>query len=459
MKVETLEISPDQFLIYRKLGFVDWKCLYNQRVCHKKFGWGSVIGIDLENPSDPSIWIVFDISQEGKDKRQFSASYFSNDFFNGLSLLDEVANIIRPLEIERLINLEIEEEFKKRKNELTKNIADLIKDYRLGEIEMISPIDVENWAIQFHFEGNDEFIMFLEGVKSFIQKYYLSKERMLNAIRAFITYKPVFGDTPQLFLKNLNFLNIQRYGYSQKEMIKLIDQVMSEFYDLEISECGGTDHYLYVDDCLYSGNRVINDIKEYWSKEGSPNDCDLMIYYVAVYSSGLDYAKKELDEFFSNKNVRCRFFWGEKFDNDRDKPGDIDFIWPSIDDKSPVIKRWIDDLISIRKKHELGKKGLFRPKGSPREERVFQSPAIRNLIENKFLEQGIQIIVSMKEYENIRPLGFDKLLTLGHGALFISYRNIANNCPVVLWVDGQKYGQSWKPLFRRKQNSIDKWWW
>ena len=57
----------------------------------------------------------------------------------------------------------------------------------------------------------------------------------------------------------------------------------------------------------------------------------------------------------------------------------------------------------------------------------------------------------------MRPMGYEYLESLGFGSVFITYRNIANNCPLVLWWGDTTYSpnhpfSSWYPLFPRKVN-------
>jgi len=61
---------------------------------------------------------------------------------------------------------------------------------------------------------------------------------------------------------------------------------------------------------------------------------------------------------------------------------------------------------------------------------------------------------------SMRPLGFEKLESLGFGSLFITYRNIANNCPLALWYGNPDYSPPhplglWYPLFPRRSSEED----
>ena len=54
-------------------------------------------------------------------------------------------------------------------------------------------------------------------------------------------------------------------------------------------------------------------------------------------------------------------------------------------------------------------------------------------------------------------MGYEYLESFGFGATFISYRNIANNCPLALWWGDPDAPAShpfskWYPLFSHKAN-------
>lgn len=99
---------------------------------------------------------------------------------------------------------------------------------------------------------------------------------------------------------------------------------------------------------------------------------------------------------------------------------------------------------------------LFRPENMPTQDSIFSSPTSRKVIEDAFLKAGAYI-VSLPKSPNtsMRPLGYDYLESLGFGAILITYRNIANNCPLALWwgdPDKAHPLNAWYPLFPRTVN-------
>ena len=79
---------------------------------------------------------------------------------------------------------------------------------------------------------------------------------------------------------------------------------------------------------------------------------------------------------------------------------------------------------------------------------LFSSADARDVIEQEFLKSGIAVRRRCPLLgPQMRPLGSTWLHTPGFGTMFVTYRNIANNAPLVLWA-----GNPWYPLVPRKTN-------
>lgn len=103
------------------------------------------------------------------------------------------------------------------------------------------------------------------------------------------------------------------------------------------------------------------------------------------------------------------------------------------------------------KTYEFRPRDVLRPERIPTCETLFSSPAVRDVVEFAFLKAGFQLVRDLytrQDKLSRRPLGFEMVPSLGLGSFFITYRNIANNCPLVLWWDVG----GWYPLFPRKPN-------
>ncbi len=334
------------------------------------------------------------------------------------------------------------------REELLKSIADIIQDYRFGEIRKITPSHVDRWIRQFKA---DDQIIILQEMNRLLKRFYLSRDVVKKYVQHFLSNQELFGSDSEAFLTRTNFLNIQQEGKSQTEIIKIIDEVLSYDYNLRINQCGGSDVYVYVDDGLFSGNRLCDDIIP-WLENTASNNCKIIIYHIVRYKQGWNYAKKKFLPVARKKNIKGKGFTNIPLDNERKRESTV--IWP---------QRVIGD-ICINKycawlEKKCAEKGLnvpiFRNKGTPSKETLFSSSQNRDVVERAFLEVGAKLVITAKDPNRyLRPLGFDKLHSLGFGALFVTYRNISNNCPLALWYGDPESAthqlRSWYPLFPRK---------
>ncbi len=183
-----------------------------------------------------------------------------------------------------------------------------------------------------------------------------------------------------------------------------------------------------------------------------------IISYVAVYSEGINYARKKLDDIFERKRINVKWCYHKLFDNLRINNSKIEFLWPRNNKLCHEAIDWCDNLIKVCRSKSLGTSNIFRQDNCLPTNDFFSTPQIRDLVESKFLEEGIKIINANECPEFVRPLGFDKLHTLGHGSLFTSYRNVPTNSPIVFWFDGEKHSYPWKPLLKRKSDNPNIWW-
>jgi hypothetical protein len=79
---------------------------------------------------------------------------------------------------------------------------------------------------------------------------------------------------------------------------------------------------------------------------------------------------------------------------------------------------------------------------------VFSSADSRHLVEQEFVKAGVEVRRRCPLLPaQMRPLGCTLMRTTGFGSTFVTYRNCANNTPLVLWA-----GNPWYPLFSRKTN-------
>lgn len=332
------------------------------------------------------------------------------------------------------------------KENLLVSIADIIKDYRIDELDQPTPDHVDKWVNQFSEKVR---LPILRELMYVFAKNYYNKKRISDWIDQFTKYKGIAGDNPTDFWTGVNFLNIQKKGDSQKRMLSIIESSLNESLGLDINNCGTPEGpYLYVDDFLFSGFHVGDDL-EAWINECSLRKAKIFILLLETYSLGLYKVKVRLDNAIkvTKKNVEYQFFYGKKSENRNSCKKDSDVLWPS---ELPGEQSVMDYLAQDQK-------FPFSPRPVGGVLSSFSSEAGRQLLEKEFLLAGLKIrSFSENPKEVLRPLGFSSF-GLGFGSMIVSYRNCPNNCPLALWWGNPKAGKSsplskWYPLFQRKIN-------
>jgi hypothetical protein len=132
-------------------------------------------------------------------------------------------------------------------------------------------------------------------------------------------------------------------------------------------------------------------------------------------------------------------------------------FWPVEFMNDELVNKFVD-IVKEKSIQKSVNPRLFRPDTVPKQETLFSTPEARNIVESAFLRKGAYIAsLPEKRKDSMRPMGFEYFESLGFGSVFITYRNIANNCPLVLWWGDTNYHPShpfskWYPLFPRKGN-------
>lgn len=338
---------------------------------------------------------------------------------------------------------------------LLQSLADTIADYRQGEIHPITPTHVERWLNQF--EADDQLTVLTE-MDSLMKRFYFSRIRVKECLRNFLKNDLLDGYSPTSLLARLHFLQIQRDGNSQRNMLELVDEILIEDYGLSLAICGTLepDLYVYIDDGIYTGNKLRYDLTpgvnaSAWLVNGAPQSCTLIIYTVATHLRGMNYAAQYIRNTAREKRIVVKWKNFVLIDNYRSVSGKIEFLWPEFFAGDSYVDTYVSNLRIMLAQAGLSDTTLFRQKGTPNREQIFSSLEARKTVENAFLKSGIRMIAvnqNSGERESLRPLGFEKLKSLGLGTFFITYQNIANNCPLALWGSGK-----WYPLFPRRTNS------
>jgi hypothetical protein len=290
-----------------------------------------------------------------------------------------------------------------------------------------------------------------------LKRTYLSKAK---ATRFFtdLVLKPnlslwpdPIGDDLVGFWRSVNFLKLQGPGSSQTAMLQLLDKTLEDAFGFQTKDCGTpSGPSLYLDDCLFSGGRVRNDVIG-WLRAVGELWGQLYIVLIGRHKSGGWYTENEIEKIASE--VIAIVEWLPSSIDVEDRKAYInvsEVLRPAAVPDDPLVREYAQRLAAS------GYSPILRRPGWKTRTPVFSSETGRHTVEQFFLRAGAYIR-SQAAYpdEDMHPLGYSRLKTFGFGALVVTYRNIANNCPLVLWygdANAPSYHpfSKWYPLFPKK---------
>lgn len=329
-----------------------------------------------------------------------------------------------------------------RDNLLT-SIADTIKTYRQGELPEPTTEHVDRWSHQFSAENQ---IPFLNEIDHVLKQTFLRKDTVTSFLNDLAENHELVGAEPSSYWAKANFLRIQKSGQSQKAMVSLFGQTLTQKFDLDNAKCGaeGGD-YIYLDDVLFTGGRVASDLED-WITNKAPAKAVIQVILMAFHTSGHYYItnfrlKKIIAA--SGKSIQIKFWRLIELENQKHHRNDSDVLWPAVVPNNPVVQAYVaaENRFPLEVRQPGGALGIF------------SSEAGRQLLEYEFLIAGVSIRSKTKNPKDfIRPLG-NGSFGVGFGSMISTYRNCPNNCPLAIWW-GDPFSVSgplhWYPLLSRK---------
>lgn len=325
------------------------------------------------------------------------------------------------------------------RNDLLVSIATTTADYRLGDWNAPGPEHVERWVHQF---DTDVQLPILREMSHALERTYFSLAKTKMFLSGLFRTSELVGDDPCTFWREVRFLDIQGGGASQSEMLALFDQILTEQCNIEIGRCGLSPRaFVYLDDAIFSGNRVRNDLKS-WISGSAPPDAKVHIITIALHNSGHLYAKKEVEAAAraAGKTISVSWWRAIELETRKDRTNISDVLRPATIPDDPAVTSYVAGMRfppHLRTGSHVGSAGIF------------SCDPGRRVLETEFLKAGAkirQMCPQLGAYQ--RPLGNMVLDTLGFGSLIVTYRNCPNSAPLALWA-----GSPWYPLFPRATNS------
>lgn len=338
------------------------------------------------------------------------------------------------------------------KQPLLESVANTIADYREGEIVKPTPQHVEKWVSQFHTDVQVPLLMELDHV---LKHTYFERATVNKFLGRLVQNDNLTGGSHCEFWKSANFLNIQQNGQSQREMLQLFDETLQSHCGLKIEDCGSAEGlYIYLDDAIFSGRRVGNDLSK-WIKEAAPSLGKVHVIVLATHM-GQWQVEKRLREEAKAKNKNITFTWWRAItiENRKTYRKNAEVLWPMSLPEDEQLHAYLN----LPDEHKFPFEP--RPGGGVFEHKIFSSEEGRNLLEQELLIAGVKIrSLCQNPSRSVRPLGFNAF-GLGFGSTIVTFRNCPNNCPLALWWGNPELGtynplSQWYPLFPRKTYDQD----
>jgi hypothetical protein len=330
---------------------------------------------------------------------------------------------------------------------LSNSLSLILHDYRQGEIAAPTFEHINHWIEQFPQNVQEPMLKELNHVLS---NTYLSKSWVLQNISGLLNNEKLTAANPAIFWKNANILQIQQGGSSQKDLLYELNQLLINTFGFGIEECGSdSGEYIYLDDFIFSGRRVITDFLP-WIEREAPPTASIKIIHIGWHSGGKYYANRELEKATQAGKKQLQFQWWRalEFENRLAKINESDVLWLRSLPEEQMARDYEKILI------ESGHPPIYRSKDDA--SKFFSSEEGRNLLEHQFLLAGLHIRnFCQNPSEIMRPLGYYNLKTFGFGAMVVTYRNCPNNCPLSLWWGDHNAAEDhpfskWYPLLPRK---------
>ncbi|PKF77331.1 hypothetical protein CW749_22530 [Vibrio sp. vnigr-6D03] len=328
-------------------------------------------------------------------------------------------------------------------NQLCEAISQIIRNYADNRYGVYDSVHVNRWIEQFDVNERQ---LVLEETLHILQSHYITKEQFIDFVSTTIDFDNIHKGNPQQFWGNASLLQIQRNGNSQNELNHIFSSVLQNKYQVGNIINKLSQDYFYVDDFIFSGNRLYDDIRQ-WIELNNPINCNLNIVTIGYYTSGQYSTECKLRKLFENRNIKLNFYsYNEHvLENRLSSRDSSERFWPTV--------RVLEDATIQAYVANNEPNFTFRTI-IPHKNKVFSSER-REQYEKIMLKYGIRI-VGFPRNNNIvvKPLGYDTYPTFGFGSAVFTFRNCPNNNPLAFWWGDPNAPKNhpfsqWYPLLQR----------
>lgn len=340
---------------------------------------------------------------------------------------------------------------------LEESIADKIKNYQKHlNLWEFDDKHVDIWIKQFPEEERE---IVLTETDNLLSHNYFNKSRIKEFFDEIWDTSDIVGLNPMMSLSQIQFLDIQIKGNSQRRLVNLLEKYYQKSKGITINKCNNAQvkKYIYLDDCMYTGLTLIKDICN-WVDNMSPNcNTQLDVIFLGQYNGNCEYVTGCLNRKCQEKGITVKIYRRYEYHNDIHYMPPYDIIWPQYMDDDVYVNAYVQHM--EEQKTLTGKGGIgFRNAYVGEESGLFTSSNNRVIFEKALLKKGAYICsLPQKANERMKPMGYSHGISLGFGAFFATCYNISNNCPLAFWwgdvwsASSETLGK-WYPLLPREVN-------
>ena len=320
-----------------------------------------------------------------------------------------------------------------------KGIASIISGFRKGEVPPPDASHVQRWLSQFDAGARAPIAPELHHL---FGKVYLPKPFFEDFLTKLAVNASLTGGNATQFWSTASVLDRQKNGGSQREMLALLRPIVLAQTGAAVAERLASATAVYIDDVLFSGSRIRNDLTP-WIQAEAPPVATLHIIVIAFYESGRYFLEKHLKAVAAAAGKQITIKIWRAFElNAKKSDRDIgQVLWPTFVPPEAAA-------------YQAAAAAGFQPRTPGKHNGFFSSEAGRAILEQELLKAGIRIRgFSQNPSTILRPLGFSGF-GFGFGSILATYRNCPNNAPLALWWGDPNAHQNhpfkrWYPLLPR----------
>lgn len=310
------------------------------------------------------------------------------------------------------------------------SISTTLYDYREGQIPGRTPTLVEQWASQFPAATREAFLAALDRT---LKRTYISKQRLHAQLeRIAATDYSQGNNDPLAFWSNANVLDIQQGGRSQHDLLQTFADIVRRLHGVDILSPGNRrGPYIYIDDIIATGSRIRRDLYV-WLQSISPARVTVFAIAPVICSSTYwvqDNLNRSLQSAGCHVDLRFSPTIQRLVETRKRYRDNSDVLWPAALPNHNATQSYREKLT------QNGYQPVVRSRGQHGLLNFFESDDDKVQLETHLLTRGCDILEENTNLHDMhRPLGFNRLATLGMVLMTIPFRNCPNSAPIALWV-------------------------